>query len=226
MSLKGEIEVGDGDKFASILKKNDDQIFKETLCLNSPGGNYTEALHIIRAILDRGGVFRTLVDKDSECLSACALIFLAGFRHLGDGAIVPNRVVSISAKLGFHAPYLSAAGAVGSNSVAALLYREGVEEAIGELLSLTAEDSQRETLFPRSLLAEALKRLEPNDFFYIDIVDKAGRWDIDIVGHAMPSTLTLKMVRMACSNREAWKLFATSASNLNSTTESATFRIE
>jgi len=199
----GEIMVGDAERLSKLLDKED----VGYLCLNSDGGNYAEALKIIDVIFKRGGLVATIVERGDVCLSACAFVFLAGQKHLGDGVFVPFRFMSVGAKIGFHAPYITAEGS--PNGEAARVYREGVR-AIGRLLTLTAEDKQREEFFPRSLLAEALK-VGPDDFFLMDKVDKLGRWSIRLFDHAKPERITNRMLATACGNADMWQLSGQSA---------------
>ena len=205
IKVSGEIVEGDAERISKALEvREEKEVVMTALCLNSEGGNYAEALNIINMILERGGVLATIVEKGDQCLSACALIFLAGQKHLGDGAFVPFRFMSVGAKIGFHAPYITAEGSP-KGATAARIYREAII-AIGRLLTLTADDKQREDFFPRSLLAEALK-VGSDDFFLMDQVDKLGRWNIILFDHAKPERITNRMLTTACQNADKWQLW-------------------
>src|SRR5215469_2646528 len=80
-----------------------------TLCLNSPGGSYDEALKISEFVLNRH--LSTAVEADASCLSACVIIFLAG-NTSSAGLIVPARRLNVAGKVGFFAPYYEGLSAV------------------------------------------------------------------------------------------------------------------
>lgn len=202
LKLVGDIEEGDAERLAKHLDRLD--AHKNFVCLNSGGGSYSEALELISLFLKRGGVAATVVDRGDQCLSACALLFLAGQKHLGDGEFVPFRFMGVDAKVGFHAPYISASGNANSAAVSKI-YREGVV-AIGRLLALTASDPNREKLFPRDLLGEALQ-VGPDDFFLLDTVDKLGRWNVRLISDWRPERVTNRMLHSACVNADMWSLF-------------------
>lgn len=90
----GDIEPGDADNFRRIAATS-----KSTaVILESSGGSTIEAIEIgkVVRVLD----LATLVLNDSQCNSACALIWLAG----------TPRTLSRSAKIGFHASYTDQMG--------------------------------------------------------------------------------------------------------------------
>ena len=89
VSVRGPIEMGDGDKFETVVRGLD----RATVILQSPGGLVKEALHIGAAIRTEG--FATMVPADKQCLSACGLIWVSGVR----------RYMSDTSLIGFHAAY-------------------------------------------------------------------------------------------------------------------------
>ncbi|ANG99080.1 hypothetical protein A8A54_21175 [Brucella pseudogrignonensis] len=101
--LSGVIEKGDAEKIAAIVAENGDGVDAgNTICLNSPGGNYLAGKQLYDAFMVDG--FATYVRKGDECHSACAIAFLGGsqwgdFRH-------PSRTIEPGAVVGFHAPYV------------------------------------------------------------------------------------------------------------------------
>lgn len=94
VTLKGEIELGDGEKFRDIIGDSP----KVTVILESPGGIVKDALEIGAEIRIRN--YATMVSADTGCYSACALIWVAGAR----------RYMDPSSKIGFHAVYREEAG--------------------------------------------------------------------------------------------------------------------
>lgn len=101
--LSGVIEQGDAEKIDAIVAKNEDGVDAgNSICLNSPGGNYLAGKQLYDAFMADG--FATYVRKGDECHSACAIAFLGGsqwgdFRH-------PSRTMEPGAVIGFHAPYV------------------------------------------------------------------------------------------------------------------------
>lgn len=101
--LSGVIEKGDAEKIDAIVAKNGDGMDAgNSICLNSPGGNYLAGKQLYDTFMADG--FATYVRKGDECHSACAIAFLGGsqwgdFRH-------PSRTMDLGAVVGFHAPYV------------------------------------------------------------------------------------------------------------------------
>lgn len=92
IQVSGEIVEGDAERFFDLVRGIDGA----TVLLESPGGLIQEAFSIGAEIYGRN--FATLVLPESECYSACALIWLAGGR----------RYLSSSSVIGVHAAYYEA----------------------------------------------------------------------------------------------------------------------
>lgn len=88
--ISGEIVPGDAEKFVKVTEP----IRHALVILSSPGGDVIESLQIGRLIRFRG--FITAVPNDTLCVSACALIWLAGNPRFGEDR----------ATIGFHAAYV------------------------------------------------------------------------------------------------------------------------
>ena len=74
--ISGEIEKGDMQKFASLPIE-----WKRTMVLlNSDGGSAADATTISAFLVTKGAI--TYVLPGHQCLSECALIWLAGFRKM------------------------------------------------------------------------------------------------------------------------------------------------
>jgi hypothetical protein len=190
--LRGAIETGDAVKIEKLKKE---RIFY-AIDLNSPGGNYIEALRIVDVMYPP---IATFIDKGAECYSACAIIFMAGKAGGGSGGTYANRRLHYFGKLGFHAPYLS--------NVTGQFSGEAVQEAYGAAVMSMRELMKRQ-IIPQSLLTEMLAK-EPDDAFFVDTVDKAGRWDIQVVGFR-ERPITKKMFCTACESHMSWKYDASS----------------
>jgi ATP-dependent protease ClpP protease subunit len=194
--LRGPIEIGDAAKVNQLKTQLGDysrtRRVLAAIHLDSPGGTYTEALKIVDAIypLDPIG---TVVNEGASCYSACALIFMAGHTGGGSAGIFANRRLHHRARLGFHAPYLK--GVQGQFSGSAI--EDSYRMAVASLRELMAKK-----VISASLLTEMLGK-GPNEAFVIDTVDKAGRWDIQVVGYPK-FPITRKMFCTACENHSFW----------------------
>ena len=153
--LSGTIEVGDLQK---TLRKM--RLFESTeaptLCLDSPGGSYDEALIIAEFILNRH--LSTAVEADGSCLSACVIIFLAG-NISSAGLIVPARRLNVAGKVGFFAPYYDGLSAVGG------------------LMALGSGTLHPQS-FPKTLMVDMFKFGQGKSFF-IDTVGKAISYSVN-----------------------------------------------
>jgi hypothetical protein len=87
--IKGEIVKGDAENFLLAIGNSNRAI----VALESPGGLVMEALQIGANIRQKG--FATTVLPDTECMSACALIWVGGVR----------RYIDESSTIGVHAAY-------------------------------------------------------------------------------------------------------------------------
>lgn len=94
ITVVGDIEPGDVDTFRKLALKTEAAI----VILQSDGGSTAAAVELGKIIRLRG--YDTLVVNDGACNSACALIWLAG----------RERLLSKSAKIGFHATYTERGG--------------------------------------------------------------------------------------------------------------------
>ncbi|WOH66180.1 hypothetical protein [Bradyrhizobium sp. BWA-3-5] len=206
LRLEGEIAEGSlkrlqvdyaaaNKKFAAIPKKPTESVtFAPTLCLSSPGRNLQEALRIIEWLRETTFI-TTFVPQNARCLSACALIFMFGNFNEGHGIIGPRRKLHHLGQLGFHSPHIAPLIDAKDPVLSARAYRSGIK-AIGELLEKDSDD----IFFPKTLLVEALRK-EPEEFMFVDTVQRAASWGIDVVGFDPPKQLTARMLEAACLNK-------------------------
>ena len=194
IKLSGSIENGDAARLRSATESiaKDKQI---NLCLQSDGGSFSEGLKIVEDINKSGRGVRTIVEKGSECLSACALVFMAG-RTAGDEPL-PDRLLHIRGSLGFHAPFIKPGAADYDASVVERAHRESLR-AISRFLRFYNED-----FFPDALIGASLRK-KPNEFLFVDTVNQAARWDIRLLGVKLPPTLRRGHLQRACQNYESW----------------------
>lgn len=197
LKLDGPIEAGDLERLKSAASR-----FEETaeikLCLNSPGGSYLEGLRLIEFILSDLHSLSTTIERDAECLSACALLFLVG--HNKNQEMRPARRLHSLGILGFHGPYIKPGHQDYDPQLMMKANRAGYK-AVGRLLELNYP-----LLFPVSLLATTLDK-GFDAYVFVDTIAKIGAWDIELTGYRRPKQLTIGMLDQACLNFESWKVW-------------------
>lgn len=153
------------------------------LCLDSPGGDYAQALKLINVIEKSTGIV-TYIPKGAECNSACSLIFLLGNTWIGQGATKQYnaRIINVGGTLGFHAPYTDFGSSTSFsgrdvNKIFALAV-----SALSEANSLRLQKrSSGEEVFNDFLFSGFLST-PPERFFSIQTVGDAVLADIDVRG--------------------------------------------
>ncbi|MDA7429291.1 hypothetical protein PGB28_12540 [Primorskyibacter aestuariivivens] len=178
-----------GDRF-EYMNENGHRI-----CLDSPGGSFSEGLRMAELIQ---GAMGTAVPRGARCESACAVVFMAGSQSTeSDAGVVANRKLHAGARLGFHAPSLEVAEGAYSEAQVNKAYKIAVF-GLGQLMARMSDMKLSQTL-----IAEMLKT-PPEEMFYVDTVHKAGRWLIPVVGTVRPSEITPLAVSNACNSYYAW----------------------
>ena len=177
----GAIEQGDAAKLAKLVDDHDlASGFEDyTVRLNSPGGLVFEGIKIGRII--RGARLETLVYRNDQCASACALAFLGGTRRYATGTGVGRRM-EFGAALGFHG-FRSSTDSVrlesetlsGSRVVAGLILEYAAEMKSVDLgwLAQTLNVPPAEMLYVRSpvdiaamsINVEGLPNTVPQDWY-------------------------------------------------------------
>ena len=192
LGLTGDIRSGDAKKLRAFLGSG------SRLCLDSPGGSYAEGLALAAIVSENA--LGTAIESGSKCLSACALVFMAGIDsiagELPEAQGTPNRRLHVGGKLGFHAPYLNLGGLDDrrySRREIALAYNVALSE-VGQLVDMLRATNTRPTL-----VAEMLKR-GPDDLFLIDTVEAAARWKIQLEGFAPPTKFDERAYAAVCLN--------------------------
>lgn len=187
--LRGDILAGDLDALDDVAKA----VQGGTLCLDSKGGSFEEAVQIIKWLQGALNI-ATHIQKGSVCYSACALVFMFGHQYETDGVANSSRSMHIEGKLGFHSPYVSPRTDSNAAELSARAYRSGIR-SIGRLL-----ETDHSEFIPKTLLVEMLKK-EPHEFLYVDTVAKAASWNVHLVGVQPPAALSEAMLEQSCLNR-------------------------
>lgn len=174
------------------------------ICLNSPGGSVPAAVSLATFFWDNQ--IGTVIDENAACLSACSIIFMMGTENYADYNIL-HRKLHINGTLGFHRPALLLPE---DQNYASAEVEKAFEIAIDSTLSFLQLANQQVSenagpMMKVGLLEKMFSR-HGQDFFYIDTVDKAGRWDIHVFGYEAPSTISLKEAQTACTNGVNWTM--------------------
>lgn len=170
---------------------------KKRICLSSPGGSIVEALKIIELI---DGFMGTAVPRGADCLSACALVFMAGSSASGGpmGTAI-NRKLHAAGRLGFHAPSLEVEDRRYTKTAVENAYRVA-NEALSRLMLRSSG-----MLLSQTLIAEMLAT-PPKEMMFVDTVYDAGRWLIPIAGTIYPRQITATAAVNACNAYYNWVL--------------------
>src|SRR5262249_30665695 len=128
----GDLAIGDEKKFIQLALGTDDAI----VVFHSPGGNLFAGIEIGKAIHLKG--FSTYVPDGLLCASACSLAWLGG----------RSRLMSDTAKIGFHAAYTEQRGqnnvsAPGNALVGAYLTRLGLPDSAIVYITRSAPDGMQ-----------------------------------------------------------------------------------
>ena len=199
--MDGEIEDGDADKIREALGEivNPwDAAHKHsnfTLCLNSPGGGWLEAIAMLDIIREAG--VQTYVGEGHRCLSACAMVFLGGARYTAEEQILHyvDRTLHPQAILGFHAPYVVLEDRIYSSQHMSSAFNYA-------MLSASKIVSRAESLeIPLDFIAEMLAT-PPEGFIFIDTVEKARNLLIDLDNIVISPNFSSRDVVNICN--KAW----------------------
>lgn len=209
MELRGEIVKGDLQQFNTladeILPGSDGETtWKNTICLNSPGGNLAEGTALAGEIYKRG--ITTIIRDGEACYSACAIMFMMGVAQGGEMGWA-SRKMHKNAQLGFHRPYLDIDS---DEKVSIKALAVGFDEAQNALLQIfnlanspTGPFTTRPMMKPD--LVQAMISHVGNDFFMVDDVNRAGRFDIEIFGFQEPTDIDAQTAFIACDNAFYWE---------------------
>jgi len=175
-SLEGQIVAGDRDHLAALVNGSRLNSLDErtmTICLNSSGGSFDEAIKLSELIYDRG--LSTLIADQKECYSACAFVFMSG---VASDQVAPHRKLSAGGILGFHAPYfLLDEGRYSKEQVEDK--SEEMRRATLALLKLSSKRTQlASTDFLKKSLIIRIFENGPKEAFVVKTIAEAARWDI------------------------------------------------
>ena len=209
IELSGEIVSGDLARFNvladAVLPGFDGESTKgNSICLDSPGGNLAEGTALASALYERG--ITTVLRDGESCYSACAIMFIMG-KVQGAEMGWSSRKMHKNAKLGFHRPFLDIQSDEQISVKALAFAYDQAQENLLKIFSLANNPTGPFTTRPmmKPDLVKAMIAHEGNDFFMVDDVNKAGRFDIEIFGYDEPKEIDQRSAFMACDNAFFWE---------------------
>jgi hypothetical protein len=209
LKLDGEIVDGDLDRLKSAAATkfkgvDGESSAHDTICLNSPGGSVLEGVQLSSYFYERG--IGTVIAKGSECYSICAIMFMMGIAQ-GPEVNFVNRKLHVRGKLGFHRPYLAInTDELVSARVMSVVHDNAIESITRiMILANNRVPWSNSTMMRSDLVQEMLKHIG-EDLFYIDSVDKAGRFEIELFGNKEIKGLEERQAYYACENSFHWQV--------------------
>lgn len=171
--LEGPISSGATERLRELMigEKWSPAGSAPTICLNSPGGSLAEAIKMQEYFLNEN-IF-TYVSEGDECLSACAIVLLAGSATFGNGIMFHqfSRRIHPNSTIGFHAPSLSVPNATFSKSQIENAFKTGTS-ALRSFMEMTHRRVRSQKVMENGILWAVLLT-PPEDIFYIDTVFKS-----------------------------------------------------
>jgi uncharacterized protein YecT (DUF1311 family) len=202
--VKGAIEIGDNDRLSTALGEREGGKGTPIIaCLDSTGGNFSEAIEIGKTFIRRA--VKTKILADESCLSACAIVFMTGMTYSTMGGQV-GRSMHVTSRLGFHAPTPELiAGQTFDGDDLQAAYAAAIEAVGRELLSIAQHRGRASsiTLIKPTLLNEMLI-VRGGDFFYIDTIRKAAEFGIELDGVPERTVFQIDDAMDACENAIAY----------------------
>lgn len=200
ISYSGAVEPGDADTIRRIVDESGvdewDDFTEIVISLDSPGGSFAEAVRLMTLFRERN--IATYVGENADCLSACAVAFMAGTTSAVNSRAL-SRTLHPTARLGFHAPSLSVpAGRQVESSELGRAY----DVALRTMAELV--DRMSDLDIPPSLISTMLAT-PPDDMFVLRTVDDTNRWKIDIDTDDRDWSPTAADIVNACNNTEWWR---------------------
>jgi hypothetical protein len=207
--LQGEIVSGDVDRFTEIASKTFPEHVAEstaqnTVCLDSPGGSYIEGVLLAELFYEQG--IGTVIGPNHTCYSACALAFMMGMAK-GDEVSFINRTLHVGGELGFHRPYLQLPpDATTSVAEVEFTYDAAISSVVAYLALANKSAPWSSKPIVAADLIERIFSYRGQDFFMIDRVERALRWDIAIEGVEFEVQPSFEAAYYACENLLQWEV--------------------
>jgi hypothetical protein len=128
-------------------------------------------------------------------------------RAVGSEVSFINRKMHINAMLGFHRPSLRLQDddAYGSRDIEAS-YDMAVTSVVDYIVLANKTAPWSSQPMVHSDLVERIFATPGDDIFFIDTVEKAARWDIELLGVTIPTAIDEERAYYACENALQWKV--------------------
>ncbi|AAV94521.1 hypothetical protein KQ247_14895 [Ruegeria pomeroyi] len=173
-----------------------------SICLNSSGGSFSEAVQMYDAIKGLG--LGTVVPERARCLSACAVVFLGGrMKHwttMGGNLVTQKRrSLHATAELGVHAPSiefeLDELDEALPPEVLSELITSSYSAAVNENAQLISRLSDNELPILRRILATS-----PETMYLFNTVERTLEVEMEILGIRVPKSVVANHVKSSCEN--------------------------
>ncbi len=156
----------------------------------------------------REAYITTLLEPDTVCFSACALIFMGGADR-GSDFLGSNRFMHVTAKLGFHAPYLNFGNLKIDAGEAAEIYRYALQSVNSIVDAFLVPEYSRFEIDKKFWIKPSLIRfltgIGKDELFFIDTIGKAGNYDISLFGYGDIALPAKEIVLHTCANLFNWR---------------------
>ena len=193
-------------RFTGPFEKGDANIIIQAapglLCLDSPGGSLVEALKLTASMNSQ--TIATKIEADAACESACALVFMAGGFHPHESDKYRWRILHPLGKLGFHAPDLEVAGGAYTEQSVKKAYRLALKSVSETIANLVQRRGFGGSALKSSLLGKMLET-PAEAMFYVNTVDEAGQWEIDVGPIPKMGKPSIAQLVQGCVNAYAWR---------------------
>jgi hypothetical protein len=211
LTLSGKVVKGDADKIADAIDKAQGEgkmtgDIWPSVCLDSPGGSFSEGVEIGEQLYERG--VGTRVPAGAKCLSACAFMFMGG-RVKDDEIDGAFRFLHVKGELAFHAPYIDLAASdlrYTAEEVKALF--DQANRVSSRFVGLASQRSplRLESPVKPSLIRELLA--VPRDrMLTIDTVEKAARWGVELYGYRLAiGSRSARFFAQVCESYLKWSI--------------------
>ena len=208
VTITGRFGTGDARRITDFLDRTTKYAgralgLRHIVCLDSTGGSFAEAMKVARFFKEN--LVGTKIEAEASCLSACALVFMAGsFLPLESDQKFAWRVLHPRGKLGFHRPSLEVSR--GNYNEAAVGKAYGIAlETISNLVEEIVFGQDARAAGMRISLLSTMLNTRAEDMLFVDTVDKAGRWDI-LVWPIIGFQKTNRTLEIACAKYAAWRI--------------------
>jgi hypothetical protein len=208
VSIAGEIQPGDFEKFLPIARSNfpgdnGESTAADIVCLDSLGGSFPEAVKFAHYFYKEG--VGTVIAEGQKCYSACAIMFMMGKAEGAEVSFI-NRKLHVHGQLGFDRPVLNTEfDEPVTATTLPLVHDRALKTALDLVAIANSLSPWSNAPMMKSDLIQVILEHAGHDALMIDTVDKAARWDIELIGVATQKYLSEEQAYYACQNSLQWR---------------------